>query len=147
MKILVTGAAGFIGKNLIGVLGREGNHSVLEFTRSSSEADLRSALAEADLVYHVAGENRPADPQQFEDTNVGLTGKMLDLLTELERKPAIIFTSSIQAEQDNPYGRSKRAAEEKLRLFAESTGTRVVIYRLKNVFGKWSRPKIGRAHV
>lgn len=140
MNILVTGAAGFVGQNLVEAIGREGKHQVWEYDRDSSEADLRTALAQVDLVYHLAGENRPPDPQQFEETNVGLTVKILGLLSELQRKPAIVFASSIQAEQDNPYGRSKRAAEEELRRFAETTGGRVTVYRLKNVFGKWSRP-------
>jgi len=140
MNILVTGAAGFIGKNLVQVLTREGNHQVSEYDRNSGEADLRKALSVADLVYHLAGENRPPDPRQYEETNVGLTVRIVECLTELRRKPRIVFASSIQAEQENPYGTSKRRAEDELRRFAEITGAPVVVYRLKNTFGKWSRP-------
>lgn len=140
MNILVTGAAGFIGKNLVEALSREGKHQVWEYDRNSTEADLRAALSNAEVVFHLAGENRPSDPRLFSETNVGLTVRILELLTERNCKPRIVFASSIQAEQDNPYGNSKRSAEEALGRFAQANGSQVVVYRLKNVFGKWSRP-------
>jgi len=140
LNILVTGSAGFIGRNLVHALNHTRECTVWEFDRDSSAAQLGAALARADVVYHLAGENRPPDPADFEAVNVGLTRAIVKTLADLKRRPRLIFTSSIQAENDSPYGKSKCKAEGELRWFAETTGCQVVTYRLKNVFGKWSRP-------
>lgn len=139
-NVLVTGSKGFIGKNLVFALRNQRKYRVLEFNRESSLSDLRAALTEADVIFHLAGANRPLDPSQFEVDNVQLTVQLLDILMDLHRKPLIVFASSIQAELDNPYGISKRTAEMELQRFAEATQCHVVVHRLKNVFGKWCRP-------
>ena len=92
------------------------------------------------MVFHLAGVNRPNDTADFETVNAGLTERICQLLREAGRGPKIVFTSSVQAELDNPYGASKKKAEEALRKFAAETGAHVRIYRMKNVFGKWCRP-------
>ncbi|MGE5590090.1 MAG: NAD-dependent epimerase/dehydratase family protein [Bacillota bacterium] len=140
LNILVTGSAGFIGKNLVHALRRNRQYVVWEFDRNSPAERLNERLALADVVFHIAGENRPTDPVAFEAVNVGLTRAIIRALSALGRRPRLIFASSIQAENDSLYGRSKREAEEDLRQFAEATGCQVVAYRLKNIFGKWSRP-------
>ncbi len=140
MKVLITGANGFIGKNLHVVLRNVEGLEVIPFCHDNSEAELATALAEADLVFHLAGVNRPPDVAQFETGNVGLTRQICDILKRVQRSPKIIFSSSSQAAVDNPYGQSKFHAERELRSYAQETGGEIGIYRLKNVFGKWSRP-------
>ena len=100
----------------------------------------RTGCFEADVIFHLAGVNRPQDPIDFERGNAGLTEQVCQFLREIRRAPKIVFSSSIQAELDNPYGASKAKAENALRQFAAETGACVRIYRLKNLFGKWCRP-------
>ena len=138
--ILITGARGFIGRNLASHLRHRDDVRVLEYDLGSTEADLRRGAAEADVVFHLAGVNRPRDPAEFEAGNVGFTEELCRLLREQNRRPRIIVSSSVQAILDNPYGVSKRRAEEVLAGFARETGADVAIYRLNNVFGKWCRP-------
>ncbi|WP_374407624.1 NAD-dependent epimerase/dehydratase family protein [Hydrogenophaga sp.] len=140
MKVLVTGANGFIGKNLVLRLREKEGTEVLTLLRNDGESILREALARADAVVHLAGENRPADPAAFAEVNVCLTQRLCDTLQTLRKPIPVLFTSSIQAELDNPYGRSKRDAEDALAHLAQSNGNPVVIYRLPGVFGKWCRP-------
>jgi len=135
MNVLVTGASGFIGKNLCLAL-KEAKHIVFEFDLSSSPEELSYYAHEADTIVHLAGINRPLDPDEFIDGNVNLTKRVLELATDSEKKPLIIFASSTQAALDNPYGKSKKQAEDLLL----SSGHPVLIYRLYNVFGKWCRP-------
>jgi UDP-2-acetamido-2,6-beta-L-arabino-hexul-4-ose reductase len=104
------------------------------------EADLHRELETADVVFHLAGVNRPNDPAAFETENVGLTKKICDRLRGAGRTPAIVFASSIQAELSNPYGISKLKAEGVLREFGDGTGASIRIFRLKNIFGRWCRP-------
>jgi UDP-2-acetamido-2,6-beta-L-arabino-hexul-4-ose reductase len=110
------------------------------FDVDNSPDDLRAGLETADIVYHLAGVNRPRFPEEFEIGNAELTRDICRTLRELGRKPVIVMSSSIQADLENPYGVSKRHAEDALREFAAQSGARVRIYRLKNVFGKWCRP-------
>jgi UDP-2-acetamido-2,6-beta-L-arabino-hexul-4-ose reductase len=138
--ILITGAGGFIGRNLVSHLRHRDDVRVLEYDLGGTEADLRRGAAEADVVFHLAGVNRPRDPAEFEAGNVGFTEELCRLLRAQNRWPRIIVSSSVQAILDNPYGVSKRRAEEVLAGFARETGADVAIYRLKNVFGKWCRP-------
>lgn len=138
--VLVTGAAGFIGRNLMQALSRLPDVEAIGVDVDSSEADLAGALARADLVYHLAGINRPQDPAEFETGNAGFTETLCERLAQLGRAPKVVMSSSIQAEQDNAYGQSKLRAEAALAAFAERSGAEVVIYRLPNVFGKWCRP-------
>ncbi len=140
MNILVTGARGFLGRNLMARLQALGGNVVVPFGSDQSLDELRTGLATADIVYHLAGVNRPVDVGDFEAQNAGLTRSICAMLCELGRRPAIVMSSSVQAAGENPYGVSKRRAEEALREFAAATGAAVHIHRLKNIFGKWCRP-------
>ena len=139
-KVLVTGANGFIGKNLCTVLQRCEDVKLYEYDIGKKQAELNTVLQQVDCIIHLAGVNRPQEPDEFVTGNVGLTEEICDKLGRLGRAPKIVFSSSIQAELDNPYGISKRRAEEVLQRFAENTGAECVIYRFKNLFGKWCRP-------
>lgn len=140
MNILVTGSNGFIGKNLISWLRQLPEVQILEFDQEHTLADLEVQLAVADLVYHLAGVNRPQSLEEFRTGNVDLTAHMCQLLLQAARATPIVLSSSIQAERDNPYGVSKRQAEEVLAHYAARSTAPVIIFRLSNVFGKWCRP-------
>lgn len=137
MRVLITGADGFIGKNLLVAL-RERDIEVASFTRDRSKEQLAAALNGTDAVVHLAGVNRPNHPDEFGLVNAGLTEQLCQLLGD--RRVPVAFSSSIQAVYDNPYGRSKKDAEDHLRAYGRRTGAPVSLYRLPNVFGKWSRP-------
>lgn len=145
MKVLVTGADGFIGKNLCVALGQQEGMEVLPITRTSSADDLRAAAREADAVIHLAGVNRPQDPSEFATGNADFTEALCRMLASVGRAIPVAFASSIQAELDNPYGVSKRQAESHLAAYGDRTGAPVALYRLANVFGKWSRPNYNSA--
>ncbi|WP_222565215.1 UDP-2-acetamido-2,6-beta-L-arabino-hexul-4-ose reductase [Novilysobacter antarcticus] len=140
MKILITGADGFIGKNLRVALSEHSDMEVLAVTRATSKAEFAEAIGEADAVIHLAGVNRPGDPAEFAICNTGLSAWLCDVLCDAGRAVPIAFASSTQAERDTPYGTSKRAAEELLLRYGREAGAPVAIYRLPNVFGKWCRP-------
>lgn len=140
MKVLVTGANGFIGKNLVLRLRERARIEVLTLISSDCDSAWHDALTQADAVVHLAGENRPIDPAAFDSVNTGLTLRLCQTLESLGKRTPVLFSSSAQAEQDNPYGRSKLAAEEALAELAKSNGNPVAIYRLPGVFGKWCRP-------
>lgn len=139
-NVLITGAAGFVGRNLSVALGRRNDVAFRSLDVQDTPADLEAALAEADVVYHLAGVNRPETEVEFEQGNAGLTRGIITILERTGRKPLIVVPSSIQADLDNPYGRSKKASEDALLDFNRRTGAPVCIYRLPGVFGKWSRP-------
>ena len=139
-RIVITGARGFLGRNLSAHLSTRKDYETRLVDRGTSEQELRARLAEADVIFHLAGVNRPDDPAEFERGNPGLTEQLCQVLRDNGRSPKIIFSSSIQAELNNPYGRSKAKAEHVLRRFAVETGSSLCIYRLANLFGKWSRP-------
>jgi UDP-2-acetamido-2,6-beta-L-arabino-hexul-4-ose reductase len=139
MKILVTGAKGFIGKNICLIL-REKGHDVFEYDLGCTDDQLIQFVKDSDFIVHLAGINRPLNPQEFIDGNVNFTKKLLDLLDQYGHKAPIIFSSSTQAALDNPYGKSKKMAEDQFFVFSKETNTPVYIYRLNNVFGKWCRP-------
>lgn len=140
MKILVTGAAGFLGKNLCSALRQRQDLALFEHKIGGSEGALEAALLQVDLVFHLAGVNRPEKVEQFAQGNAALTDNLLQRLARAGRAPKVVLSSSIQAERDNPYGASKRGAEEALRRYCETTGAEGIAHRLKNLFGKWSRP-------
>ncbi len=139
MKILVTGADGFIGKTLC-IRAAELNHSVVAFTRGDSLSDLSAMLAGVEAVVHLAGINRPQNETEFTTGNADLTHSLCDAIAQLPTKPLLILASSTQAAQDNAYGRSKLQAEQAVRGLAANSGVRSHIYRLPNVFGKWCKP-------
>jgi UDP-2-acetamido-2,6-beta-L-arabino-hexul-4-ose reductase len=145
MKILVTGGDGFIGKNLRVALGEREGFQMLPITRASSDAELAEAVASADAVIHLAGVNRPQDPAEFVAGNADFTARLCTVLSASGRAIPVAFASSIQAERDNPYGSSKRGAEEHLAAYGSATGAAVALYRFANVFGKWSRPDYNSA--
>lgn len=138
--VLITGAGGFIGRNLVAHLTRRPDFQLLQYDLDNTEAELCDWAARADVVFHLAGVNRPQDVEEFQAGNAGFTDSLCHILAAGGRRPHVIFSSSIQAELDNPYGTSKRLAENTLREFAAQTGAQVSIFRLKNVFGKWCRP-------
>jgi UDP-2-acetamido-2,6-beta-L-arabino-hexul-4-ose reductase len=143
--VLVTGASGFIGKNLRVALGRCKDVEVLAFDLENPTEDLERMAAKADLVFHLAGVNRPKDPKEFTEGNADLTLRLCRALTQAGRKAGLVLSSSIQAAFDNPYGVSKKAAEEAVFAYAASTGSVAHVFRLPNVFGKWCRPNYNSA--
>ncbi len=138
IRIAVTGSDGFIGKNLLEGLSHLDSGDIRCYDRNST-ASLEKIVQGVDIIYHLAGINRPENPADF-DINVELTREIINTLENLKQKPAIVFSSSAQAVLDNPYGVSKKAAEELLIKYHEKTNAPVYIYRLPGVFGKWSRP-------
>jgi UDP-2-acetamido-2,6-beta-L-arabino-hexul-4-ose reductase len=140
MRVLVTGANGFIGKNLVLRLSELPDFEVITFLRDQNGADLAEKLARADAVVHLAGENRPSDVEAFHLVNVGLTEQICQGLRAIGSLIPIILASSAQAELNNPYGHSKLAAEEAVQKLALGNGNPVAIYRLPGVFGKWGKP-------
>lgn len=139
MKILVTGSEGFIGKNLCLYLKQNGEEP-LGFDRDNAEADLVAFVAECDAIIHLAGVNRPKDNEEFVAGNVGSLETLIKEVKKTGRKIPILLSSSTQAIFDNPYGKSKKEAEDLLFDFARVTGNPVYVYRLANAFGKWCRP-------
>jgi len=140
MKILVTGANGFIGKNLLAQLARQTGVEVIPIGRENTWDEVAQGLAEADFIYHLAGVNRPQQVEEFQQGNAEFTERLCHALLVNQRSTPIVFTSSIQAALDNPYGLSKRTAEEALCHYADQSKAYVAVYRLPNVFGKWCRP-------
>lgn len=147
MNILITGARGFMGKNLRSALtGRYGDaHRLMLLDMPHTEEELLAAAAEADFVFHLAGVNRPTDPVDFQKGNADFTRQLLTLLKERGKRPPVLLSSSIQAALENPYGQSKLSAEQAVADYGRETGSAVYLYRLPNVFGKWSRPNYNSA--
>lgn len=147
--ILITGANGFVGKNLQLHLSERKDIQVRCFTRANTVDELPALLNGADFVFHLAGVNRPQDPAAFVVGNAGLTQALCTALAQVAtttgRKVPVVFASSIQAAQDNAYGQSKRAAEDALFALQHEYGVPVHVFRLPNVFGKWARPNYNSA--
>jgi UDP-2-acetamido-2,6-beta-L-arabino-hexul-4-ose reductase len=145
MNVLITGADGFIGKNLLVHLQELKDVAVATFTRDDDVAALPAKVADADFIFHLAGINRPQDPKEFTSGNVDLTRALADAVRATGRSVPLLYTSSTQAALDNVYGASKRGAEEVLQDLHAQTGSPVHLFRLPNVFGKWARPNYNSA--
>ena len=157
MNILVTGANGFVGRNLVSQLeniasGKARNYAiageelhVLCYDVDSDPAALEEYCRRADFVFNLAGVNRPEDPSEFMKGNFGFASLLLDTLKKCGNSCPVMISSSTQAALDNPYGESKRAGEELLFEYERETGAKVLVYRFPNVFGKWCRPNYNSA--
>ena len=142
MKVLITGANGFIGKNLRLFLAERKDIEVICLTREHDALYLSEQLEKVDFIFHLAGVNRPEDPQEFLIDNKDFTQALSAEISKLNRKISVVYTSSIHAEENDssPYGLSKRAGEEALFNLEEKYGVSVYVFRLPNVFGKWCKP-------
>lgn len=151
MKILVAGAKGFLGRNLVAQLKniRDGkvkmyscpnNIEIYEYDIDSSLDDLDRYCYDCDFVYNLAGINRPKDQSEFMKGNYDFVSILLNTLKKYENKCPVMISSSIQAILNNPYGKSKLAGEDLMRLYSQETGAKILIYRFPNVFGKWGKP-------
>jgi UDP-2-acetamido-2,6-beta-L-arabino-hexul-4-ose reductase len=140
IRVLVTGAQGFIGKNLVVRLGERANTEVLSFLHGDSKEMLSELVAKSDAIMHLAGANRPVDITDFIRVNADLTRILCENIAATGRHIPLVLASSTQAELENPYGQSKRTAEKLVGAFSEKTGNPVIVYRLQGVFGKWCKP-------
>ena len=156
MNVLVTGAKGFIGKNLISTLhniadgkdksfGIDSDITVFEYDIDTDPALLDAYCKNADFVFNLAGVNRPQDPKQFMEGNFGFASTLLDTLKKYNNNCSIMISSSIQAALNNPYGESKKAGEDLMFAYGKETGAPIFVYRFPNVFGKWCRPNYNSA--
>lgn len=157
MNILVTGARGFVGRNLVSQLhniqsGKAKNYAVsaetltiFEYDIDSNPAELDTYCRQADFVFNLAGVNRPKEQTEFMEGNFGFASTLLDTLKKYNNTCPVMISSSTQAALDNPYGESKRAGEQLLFDYGKETGAKVLVYRFPNVFGKWCRPNYNSA--
>ena len=157
MNILVTGAKGFVGRNLVSQLKNIGSGKakncalsgqeirVFEYDIDSTSEELEVYCRDADFVFNLAGVNRPQDPGEFMKGNFGFASVLLDTLKRYGNTCPVMISSSSQAALDNPYGESKRAGERLVFEYGRETGAKVLVYRFPNVFGKWCRPNYNSA--
>lgn len=161
MNILVTGAAGFVGRNLVENLKNikaDKNKTrpeikieeIYEYDLSSTAEDLEEYCEKADFVFHLAGVNRPQNPEDFQKGNFGLASELLHILKKHKNKAPVMLSSSVQASLSgrfgaSEYGRSKKAGEELFFQYAKETGAKVLVYRFPNIVGKWIRPNYNSA--
>lgn len=156
MNILITGAKGFIGKNLIATLhniadgkdksfGIDSDLTVFEYDIDTDASLLDAYCKNADFVFNLAGVNRPQDPKEFMEGNFGFASTLLDTLRKHNNNCPIMISSSIQAALNNPYGESKKAGEDLMFAYGKETGAPIFVYRFPNVFGKWCRPNYNSA--
>ncbi len=140
MRILITGAKGFIAKNLITHLSEREGCELFLIDRSNSLQELSYAASQAEFIFHLAGINRPDDDRDFEEGNLKFTESLTEVIKSHQNQVSVVFSSSIQATQKNAYGQSKRKAELALLELGRSVDAKISIFRLQNVFGKWARP-------
>lgn len=156
MKVLVTGAKGFVGKNLVAQLNniKDGKarcygdlkvDAVYEYDIDSTIEEIDAFCKDCDFVFNLAGVNRPQNQEEFMQGNFGFASTLLDTLKKHGNKCPVMISSSTQAALDNPYGESKRAGEQLMFSYAEETGAKVLVYRFPNLFGKWCRPNYNSA--
>lgn len=145
MKILITGAKGFVGKNLIVELRNQGFTELMEFDVDTEKSLLDEFARECNFVFHLAGVNRPENQEDFMRGNFGFTSELLEKLQKYKNKAPLIISSSIQAALENPYGQSKKAGEDLMFEYGKENGVPVFVYRLPNVFGKWCKPNYNSA--
>lgn len=145
MKVLVTGAKGFIGRNLISELERRENVEVMPFDIDSPAEALEEYCRECNFVFNFAGVNRPEHTEEFMEGNFGFASTLVQTLKKYQNTCPIMNSSSIQAALDNPYGKSKKAGEDMLYAYGKEVGAEVYVYRFPNVFGKWCRPNYNSA--
>ena len=140
MKVLITGSNGFVGKNLISNLSLNKEIEIYKYDKESTLEELDKYTKDCDFIYHLAGVNRPEKPEEFMEGNFGFTSTLLDYLKKNNNKCPIMISSSIQAELDNDYGKSKKAGEDLIFNYGKENDIEVFVYRFPNLFGKWSRP-------
>lgn len=140
MNILITGSEGFIGKNLHIYFSEKKDVNLFLSNRNTKKEDLESYVLSADWIFHLAGVNRPQEEFEFEEGNTNTTKQIVDILIKSQKSTPIVYSSSTQSELDNPYGKSKRLAEEILLDYSEKSNAKVFIYRFPNVFGKFAKP-------
>lgn len=145
MNILITGAKGFVGSNLVAELKSKNEYEILEYDIDTEPSLLDAFCEKADFVFHLAGVNRPKEQSEFMEGNFGFTSTLLDTLKKHKNTCPVMLSSSTQAALSNPYGESKKAGEDLLFTYAAETASEVLIYRFPNVFGKWCRPNYNSA--
>lgn len=156
MRILITGAKGFVGRNLAVTLknirdGKDRTYAIndeiiiYEYDIDTPAEELDKYCRDCDFVYHLAGVNRPKEEAEFMEGNFGFTSTLLETLKKYDNKSPVLITSSIQAALDNPYGKSKKAGEDLIFDYGEENGVKTLVYRFPNVFGKWCRPNYNSA--
>lgn len=138
--ILITGAGGFVGKNLRLALAARGYENILRYDVNNTPAELAAFADKADFVFHLAGVNRPKDASEFYDGNSDLASRLCQLLAKAGRKTPLLLTSSIQVGNGSDYGKSKQMAEQTVFSYGQTTGAPVYVYRMPGLFGKWCRP-------
>lgn len=139
-NILITGANGFIGKNLICKLNEKNRYEVISFTTKNNIEELSSYVRQTDFIIHLAGVNRTNQSEDYYKGNIDLINEIVELLKKHKKNVPILMTSSIQVELDNDYGKSKLMAEKILTQYHKETNAPIYLYRLPNVFGKWGKP-------
>ena len=156
MNILVTGAKGFVGKNLVEALkcirdkkdktrNINSNINIFECDIETTADDLNYYCNKSDFIFHLAGVNRPKNESEFMSGNFGFTSILLETLKKYNNKAPVMIASSIQAELDNPYGKSKKSGEDLIFKYGRDNGVKTLVYRFPNIFGKWCKPNYNSA--